>query len=126
MTLAFWMILVAVLLPYVTVGFAKGGSSAYENGDPRTWAGRQDGWRKRAIAAHQNHFEAFAPFAAGVIVASIAHAPQPLVNGLAVAFILFRVIYTAIYLKGLATLRSTVWSFGLLCVIALFCAPLFD
>jgi uncharacterized MAPEG superfamily protein len=118
------MILVAVLLPYVTVGFAKGGASQYENGAPRQWADRQDGWRKRAIAAHQNHFEAFAPFAAGVIIATIGHAPPSLVNGLAVAFIVLRVIYTAIYLKGLATLRSVVWSLGLLCVIGLFCAPL--
>jgi uncharacterized MAPEG superfamily protein len=124
MTLAFWMILVAVLLPYVTVGFAKGGSSAYENGDPRTWAGRQDGWRKRAIAAHQNHFEAFAPFAAGVFAATLAGADPMLIDALAGSFIGLRVLYTVAYVRGAATLRSAVWTMGFLCVLALFAIAL--
>jgi uncharacterized MAPEG superfamily protein len=124
MSFAFAMILLAALAPYVTVGFAKGGSAAYDNAAPRAWAARQDDWRARAIAAHQNHFEAFAPFAAGVFAATLAGADAMLVDALAGSFVVLRVFYTVAYLKGAATLRSVVWTMGFLCVLALFAIAL--
>jgi uncharacterized MAPEG superfamily protein len=121
MTLGYWMILVAALLPYITVGLAKGGASGYDNAGPRHWADRQQGWRRRAIAAHANHFEAFGPFAAAVVVAELANGVQWIISTLAVAFILLRILYTLAYLADRPTLRSALWSVGLLCVVALFC-----
>jgi uncharacterized MAPEG superfamily protein len=82
---------------------------------------RLTGWRARAVAAHQNHFEAFAPFAAGVIVATLQHAEPRLVNVLAVTFVVLRVGYTVAYIADLATLRSILWCGAIGCVIALFC-----
>jgi uncharacterized MAPEG superfamily protein len=120
MTLAEWMILVAALLPYLTVALAKGGASGYDNVTPRAWSQRLAGWRLRAEWAHRNHFEAFAPFAAAVIVAGLAHVKQGRIDLLAVLFVLFRVLYTAAYLANAATLRSLLWAGGLVCVIALF------
>ncbi len=120
MSFAFAMILLAALAPYVTVGFAKGGASAYDNAAPRDWAARQDDWRARAIAAHQNHFEAFAPFAASVFAATLAGAEPMLIDALAASFVLLRVIYTVAYVKGAATLRSALWVLGFCCVVALF------
>jgi uncharacterized MAPEG superfamily protein len=121
MSFAFAMILLAALAPYVTVGLAKGGSGAsYDNAAPRDWASRQDEWRARAIAAHQNHFEAFAPFAAGVFAATLAGAQPMLVDALAASFVLLRVLYTFAYVKGAPTLRSVLWSLGFFCVVALF------
>jgi uncharacterized MAPEG superfamily protein len=122
MTIAFWMILLAALLPYVTVGIAKFGGSGYDNASPRPWAATLTGWRARAYAAHQNHFEAFAPFAAAVLVASFANASPPLVDRLAIAFVLLRIAYTAIYIRDNAMLRSAAWTLGYVCVIALFLA----
>jgi uncharacterized MAPEG superfamily protein len=124
MSFAFAMILLAALAPYVTVGLAKGGAAAYDNAAPRDWAARQDDWRARAIAAHQNHFEAFAPFAAAVFAATLAGADPMLVDALAGSFIVLRVFYTLAYLKGAATLRSAVWILGFLCVLALFAIAL--
>jgi uncharacterized MAPEG superfamily protein len=120
MNFAYGMILVAALLPYVTVAIAKAGGSGYDNADPRVWAARQTGWRARAMAAHQNHFEAFAPFAAAVIVASAGHGSPGAIDALAASFVLVRVGYTAAYLANTPTLRSALWFVGFLCVLALF------
>ncbi len=118
------MILVAAMLPLVTTGVAKAGGSGYDNAAPRAWESTLSGWRARASAAHRNHIEAFAPFAAAVLVAHLAHGPQRVADGLAAVFILARLAYTAAYIQGAATARSAVWFVGLLCVILLFCAPL--
>jgi len=104
MTIAFWCILAAALLPYVSVAMAKA-KPGYNNRSPREWEERLDGWRKRAVHSQLNHFEAFAPFAAGVIVAQLAQAPQGAVDAIAVVFILSRASYTAAYLGDRHLLR---------------------
>jgi uncharacterized MAPEG superfamily protein len=118
MTFAYWMLLVAASLPYFTVALAK--SDGFDNHAPRPGLENLTGWRRRADWAHRNHFEAFPAFAAGVVVAELAHAPQSRIDLLAGLFVLLRLIYTALYLADLATLRSIVWSLGLLAVIWLF------
>jgi len=45
---------------------------------------------------------------------------QSTIDLLAGIFVLLRLIYTALYLADQATLRSIVWSLGLLTVISLF------
>ena len=70
MSTAYWCILIAALLPYVWVAIAKSGAPGYNNKDPRGWIAKQDSYRVRnAHAAHLNAFEAFAPFAAAVLMA---------------------------------------------------------
>ncbi|HXM84672.1 MAG TPA: MAPEG family protein [Stellaceae bacterium] len=118
MTFAYWMILAAAFLPYLTVAIAK--SAGIDNRAPRVSLDRLKGWRKRADWAHRNHFEAFAPFAAAVIVAELAHAPQSRIDLLAGAFILLRLIYTALYIANQAAWRSIVFTLGFLCIVALF------
>jgi uncharacterized MAPEG superfamily protein len=120
MSFADWMILAAVFLPYVTVAAGKWTKKNFDNSHPRDWEQGLQGWQARAIAAHHNHFEAFAPFAAGVIVAQLAQVAQNRVDLLAGLFVLARVIYTLCYLTNRASLRSIVWSLGFLCVILLF------
>ena len=118
MTFAYWMLLVAALLPYLTVGLAKSGG--IDNHAPRASLDNLKGWRRRADWAHRNHFEAFPAFAAAVVVAELSHGPQGRIDLLAGAFVLLRVIYTTLYLADLATLRSIVWVLGLVTVIWLF------
>jgi uncharacterized MAPEG superfamily protein len=121
MTFAYWTILVAALLPYLTVAAAKGGRADYDNTNPRLWADRQTGWRRRAEWAHRNHFEAFPPFAAAVIVAGLAQASPAATGFLSGTFIALRIGYTLAYLGDLPTLRTVLWALGLGCVVALFC-----
>ncbi|MEA3154552.1 MAG: hypothetical protein QOK44_2141, partial [Betaproteobacteria bacterium] len=85
MTLAYWMILVAALLPYIGAAYAKfsgGGGKTYDNRAPRANVDSLPPQRQRAYWAQLNGFEAFPPFAAGVIVAHLAGAPQSWIDAL--------------------------------------------
>lgn len=120
MTLAYWCILIAGVLPAATVAIAKFGAHDFDNAEPRDWLARQQGFRRRADVAHRNHFEAFPFFAAGVLVAQLCQVPQTRIDMLAGTFIVLRLIYTALYLGNRATLRSLCWALAYLCVIAFF------
>ncbi len=124
MTFALWTILAAAVLPYLSVALAKFGGAGYDNAAPRSSMERLQGWRRRADWAHRNHIEAFAPFAAAVLVAQWAHGPQGLVNWLAGGFVLLRVAYTAAYILDRPALRSVLFFLGFACVVGLFCAGL--
>jgi uncharacterized MAPEG superfamily protein len=124
MTIALWTLLAVGILPYLCTAAAKYGGPGYDNASPRPSMERLSGWRARADWAQRNHFEAFPLFAAAVFAAQLSHAPQGRVDLLALAFLAARVAYTGAYLANLPSLRSAIWSAGLLCVVLLFCAGL--
>ena len=119
MTIAYWCVLVVGLLPYLWTTIAKAGT-AYDNRVPRAPQENVPEWRKRALWAHYNAFEALPLFSAAVIIAQQVGVTQGRINGLALAFVGFRVAHGLVYIAGFATLRSLVWAGGLLCVITLF------
>lgn len=121
MTIAYWCVLAAALLPYLTVGLAKSRRD-FDNARPREWLARLTGWRARAHWAHQNAFEAFPPFAAAVIIAHLAGAPQGRIDALALTFVAARLAYAAFYILDRPALRTAVWLAGIACVIGLFVA----
>ncbi len=123
MSVAYWCVLAAALIPYIAVGFAKAGPD-YDNRMPRSWATGLEGRRARAHAAHQNGFEAFPFFAAAVLLSTLAEAPPNLVDTLSAVFVAARIGYTAAYIADKATLRSVLWLVGLGAVVGLFLAPL--
>ncbi len=56
-----------------------------------------------------------------MIIAQLAQtAPQGTIDGIAVAFVLSRVLYGVCYIADWASARSLVWFFGMGCIIALF------
>jgi uncharacterized MAPEG superfamily protein len=72
----------------------------------------------RALAAHLNGFEAFAPFAASVILAKLAGATSA--QGLDAACIVFvgaRVLYTGAYVAGFGNVRTFWWAVGFLAIL---------
>lgn len=119
MTFAYWCVLAAALIPILTVFPAKV-TRDFDNRAPRAWEERQSGWRARAYWAHLNAFEAFPPFAAAVIIAHLAQAPQARIDLLAGTFIAARAGYSACYYADLAALRSVVWAAAFACVVGLF------
>lgn len=121
MTTAYWMILVAGLLPYWPTGVSKWRRS-YDNAAPRAGIDQLPAKQQRAYWAQLNAFEAFPLFAAAVIIAQLAGAGQQRVDMLAVAFVVFRILYTLAYVYDRPALRSLLWTGGLLCVIGLFVA----
>jgi uncharacterized MAPEG superfamily protein len=123
MTIALWCVFIAGVLPYIASLAAKAGASDFNNQAPREWLSKQGGHRARANAAQQNSFEAFAFFAAAVIVAHITRGPQAQVDTLAMVFIAARALYLVMYLGGWGTLRSLVWAVGMVCTVWIFLTP---
>jgi uncharacterized MAPEG superfamily protein len=62
MTIAYWMLIAAVMMPYLTIALAKS-PGGIDNRAPRPSLESLSGWRQRADRAHRNHFEAFRAFA---------------------------------------------------------------
>ncbi|HRN61504.1 MAG TPA: MAPEG family protein [Gammaproteobacteria bacterium] len=118
---AYWCVLIAAVLPYVWVYFAKAGGPNYNNRLPRAWVGKQaDNYKvQRANAAHLNAFEAFAPFAAGVVLAQLAGVDPARIAMLAIAFVVFRILHGVLYLADVPLMRSLAWTAGFGCVVAL-------
>ena len=120
MTIAYWCVLIAGVLPLFAIGIAKAGGERYNNRHPRMWLGKQQGYRARAAAAESNSFEAFPLFAAAVIIAHLTRAPQGPLDLLAVVFILARIAYVICYLADWHWARSLVWFIGYVACIAIF------
>ena len=127
MTLAYWCVLIALFLPWLCAAYAKkaGGFSNRDNHDPRDFMAHVQGAAKRANAAQMNSFEIFPAFAAAVLIAhATGNAAQATINLWAALFVLSRLAYIWLYIQDKPTLRSGVWAFGLLCILALFVAAI--
>ena len=127
MTVAYWCVLVAALLPYLCAVLAKHrgfgqprSQGGYDNADPRGWLARQQGWRARANAAQANSFEALPFFIGAVIIAHLLGAPQTTLDILAVLFVTLRIIYVAMYVAGLPMVRSAIWGLAFVANIGIF------
>ena len=120
MSVAFWCVLIAGVLPIVAATIAKAGGERFSNRNPRGWLAKQEGFRARANAAQLNSFEAFPFFAAAVIVAQLTQAPAERVDALAVIFVVARVAYLVSYLGNWHWVRSVVWLIGWLATITIF------
>ncbi len=127
MTIAYFCIIVACLLPIVCAGLAKSKGfgrprreGGFDNEHPREWLAKLTGWQARANAAQANSFEALPLFVAGVLAAHQMQAAQGTINALALAFIAARLAFIAAYLADKASLRSVVWFAGVVVSVALF------
>ena len=119
-TLAYWCVLIVALMPIVCTGIAKAGmfgksrkDGGYDNDNPRAWLARQSDWRARANAAQANSFEAMPFFIGAVVIAHQLGAHQGRLDILAFVFVVLRILYIMMYISGMATVRSAVWSLGL-------------
>ena len=89
----------------------------YNNNDPRTQQQALEGRARRAHNAHLNGFEAFAPFAAAVLMAQAAGVDHARIAQLAIAFVVLRVLHGLFYVTGMHLLRSAAWGGALACVV---------
>ena len=126
MTIAYWCVLAAILLPYICFGIARNrgrglhGERLRDNRNPRHFPNRIEGLAKRAWDAQLNSFESLPGFAAAVIIAHLAHAPQNQIDILATVWVLVRVAYVVFYLTDKSTFRSSAQFVSLACVLGLF------
>ena len=124
MTTAYWCVLIALFLPYLSTVTAKavsGGFSPKHNHDPRALLNSLTGLGRRANNAQLNSFEVTPAFAAAVIIADIVGNAQPVtIDVLAVLFVTSRMLYIICYLADWALLRSIVWFIGMGLVVSFF------
>jgi uncharacterized MAPEG superfamily protein len=127
-TVAYWCVLVAALLPLGCAWLAKSPGlgkprkqGGFDNHNPRAWLARQTDWQARANAAQANTFEALPFFIGAVIIAHQLGAGQTSLDILAVLFITLRIMYAAMYVADLPTIRSAIWTLAFLAnVVILF------
>lgn len=117
-----WVYLLIYLPRFGPVAAAmKQAPGGYNNSDPRLAQQQLEGAARRALNAHNNGFEAFAPFAAALL-AAMWRAPErfDVVAYLAIGFAVLRTVYVFAYLANKASLRSAMWSLGMFSTCALF------
>lgn len=124
MTVPFWCLVVACFLPYVwgalSIPERQKQLGSIDNKNPRAQQARLQGRGARAVAAHQNAFEAIAVFAPAVIVAHIAGADPVWSARWAELFVLVRILHGVFYLADLDLLRSLCFGVAIFCDVALF------
>jgi uncharacterized MAPEG superfamily protein len=87
-------------------------AGGYDNRDPRTQQAQLAGLGRRALGAHHNGFEAFAPFAAAVLMAAQRGVNRDVAAGLCIGFIVARMAYVWAYLADKPAVRSGLWGLG--------------
>ncbi|KJZ42018.1 MAPEG family protein [Pseudomonas fluorescens] len=128
MSIPFWCVFISALLIYVAripVARAMNDQGGYDNHLPRQQQAQLTGFGARALAAHQNCFEAFILFAVGVLMAHTTQTAGWLIDLLAIIFVITRIIYLLCYWVDLAWQRSLVWFVGLVCSLLLMISPTF-
>lgn len=127
MTIAHTAVLIAAVMPVLTMGIAKASMAGkkrsqggYDNNHPREWMNKLEGWRARAAAAQNNGFEALPLFVFAVLAAQAAGLDQARTDQLAMIFIGLRIVYTALYFANIGALRTLVWVAALGVNIAMF------
>jgi uncharacterized MAPEG superfamily protein len=109
----------------IPVAKAMNEQGGYNNHLPRQQQAQLTGFGARALAAHQNSFEAFIIFAVGVLMAHTTQTAGWLIDALAIVFVIARIIYLLCYWADLAWQRSLVWFVGLVCSLLLMISPTF-
>jgi uncharacterized MAPEG superfamily protein len=128
MSIPFWCVFISALLIFVAkipVAKAMNEQGGYNNHLPRQQQAQLTGFGARALAAHQNCFEAFILFAVGVLMAHTTQTAGWLIDSLAIIFVITRIIYLLCYWGDLAWQRSLVWVIGLVCSLLLMISPTF-
>ncbi len=125
MTIIISCVIVAALLPILVkapLGYIQSRQpGGYDNRNPRAQQESLQGAGRRALAAHQNAFEAFPPFATGVLLALWANAPVGTIQVLCLVYLAARILHPIFYLADIDKLRSLSWAVGLGCSVWLMC-----
>ena len=114
MTMDLWMLVWAVVLAFLQMLIAVGGSMIQLG--PATLAGNRASpldladWHGRAERAYRNMLEFLPMFAVLVLVAHVAGAANATTALGAQLFLYARVVYAVVYLIGIPYLRTAVWA----------------
>ncbi len=122
MTTLLVCLFIVLLIPYLAklpLGKAMNKLGGYDNHNPRTQQAKLEGFGARALAAHQNSFEALSVFSAVILAAIATQHTTFFVQVLAIVYVVSRVGYHIFYLMDLATFRSLAWFLGYICCLTI-------
>lgn len=125
MTIAFWTLLIAIMLPWLMALIKKtrsGVRQKYDNRSPRLSEQTLEGVSQRVSWAEQNSYEILPAYIAAIVVSYLVGAEQYCIDIIASIFIASRIVYCLCYIKNWCALRSASWVIGLMCIIAIFIA----
>ena len=115
MTILIYSALAAILLPFASkmpLAYAMYKDGGYNNKNPRKQQDGLTGFGARAKAAHYNSFEALIMFSVALTVVFATNNTSDMIQNLAVAHVVSRILYVILYLANQDILRSLVWSIG--------------
>jgi uncharacterized MAPEG superfamily protein len=122
MTTLIICIFIALLLPFIAklpVAIAMNKLGGYDNNHPRNQQSKLTGFGARALAAHQNAFEAIIIFAPAVLLAISTGNTGEFIQQLAIIHIVARVFYNILYLLNIGLLRTLIWIVSLVCSLTI-------
>lgn len=129
MTLPYLCILVAYGLIYlprfavVTPAMLRS-EGGYDNAEPREQQKSLEGASRRALAAHHHGFEAFAPFAASVLMAQLGGASVEVITRWSLTFVVARAVHMFAYVAGWHPIRSLAFAVTMASTIMLMVSAL--
>ena len=97
----------------VPLAFAMSRQGKYDNMHPRQQQANLEGLGARALAAHQNCYEAIAYFAPTILLVLALDAQNTNTGAWCVAFVVLRLVYIALYCANLHILRSLAWALSM-------------
>lgn len=116
------IIFIAAFLPYLTkipVAIAMSRQDGYDNCHPREQQRKLVGFGARALAAHQNSFEALIIFGVAMSVAIATGSTHENIVVLGFVHIITRVLYSVMYYLNLNVVRSLIWFVATGCSFAI-------
>jgi len=106
------------ILAKVPLALSMNRSGGYDNRLPRLQQNSLSGFGARAMAAHQNCFEAITFFAPTVLVVLALNAVTQTTAYLCIVFVLCRLVYLVCYWLDYHVARSVFWAIGTVTIIA--------
>lgn len=123
MTIILICLIIATLMPILTKGplslAMNKEQGGYDNRYPREQQKQLRGFGARALAAHENCFEALIMFTPGALAVIATGTTGYLAQNLAMAFILARTGYLLAYWFDVHAVRSIFWAVGFICSLSL-------
>ncbi len=123
MTIAYWCVFAAILMPVLFTGIAKFTGTGFKPKDnlaPRDFLSKLDGYRQRANWTQMNTHESIPGFMAAVVIAHQMQGDQSMIDLLAVSYIVLRLVYGFLYMANLGVLRTLAWAGAVACILGLF------
>jgi len=128
MTIPFWCVAIACVLPYLYLPFTWkqrfGLEGGFDNAYPRQQEAVLTGVAQRAIAAHKNAFEALPVFGLAVVVSHLASADALWCERLAITWVAARLLHGVFYITNIHPLRSVSWFVALAAALGMFLLPI--